>query len=87
MTACVRMLRVKLNIRCYFKSKRHAQYVIHRAFSQAIVGCALLHQINGSKMWNALSPDIKLTIGIWFQENVESFTLRELQVLKLRAVF
>ena len=35
-------------------------------------------------MWNALTPDIKLsaTVNV-FQENVVSFAARELQVLKL----
>ena len=33
-------------------------------------------------MWNVLSPDIKLSV----KENVKSFTARELQVLKLKAV-
>ena len=39
--------------------------------------------VKGSKMWNALTSDIKLSI----QENCDSFSFRELQVLKCRAVF
>ena len=47
-----------------------------RTYKKALSIC-----VKGTKMWNALSSDIKLS------KNVESFTFRELQVLKFKAVF